>query len=149
MCLPSSFIAELKERVTLSDLIRPAIGSWDRKKSNPSRRDWWSPCPFHQEKSSSFHVDDNKGFYHCFGCGAHGSAIDWLMERQKLSFIDATKQLAEIAGMSMPEMSTLEAKQKQSRTLYDLLKEAQKFYTQAFIVKLGNKPVIIYPLNAI
>ena len=62
------------------------------------------------------------------------------MERQKLSFIDATKQLAEIAGMSMPEMSpALEAKQKQSRTLYDLLKEAQKFYTQALYSKIGEQ----------
>lgn len=141
MCaLPSSFIAELKERVTLSDLIRPAIGSWDRKKSNPSRRDWWSPCPFHQEKSSSFHVDDNKGFYHCFGCGAHGSAIDWVMERQKLNFIEATKQLAEIAGMTLPEMSPeMAAKQKQSRTLYDVLSEANNFYRQALFSRSGEQ----------
>ena len=63
MCaLPSSFIAELKERVTLSDLIRPAIGSWDRKKSNPSRRDWWSPCPFHQENLRAFMLMIIKAF---------------------------------------------------------------------------------------
>ena len=140
MCaFPASFLTELRDRVTLSDLVRPAVGAWDMKKSNTARRDFWSPCPFHQEKSSSFHVDDNKGFYHCFGCGVHGSGLDFLMKHQKMAFMDAVKHLAEIAGLQMPVMSPYQAeKQKNEKSLYDVLQTASGFYTQYLHSKNDN-----------
>ncbi|MEM6604095.1 MAG: DNA primase, partial [Pseudomonadota bacterium] len=132
MALPASFLAELKDRIVLSDIIRPTIGNWDRKKSNPGRRDWWSPCPFHQEKTSSFHVDDNKGFYHCFGCGAHGSAIDWYMQRQNMSFIESVKFLADSVGLIVPDQDpAYEKKLQASKKLHDVLDIANAFFVQA------------------
>ena len=102
--LSSHFLNDLKNRAVLSDLVKPAIGDWDKKKSSPARRDWWAPCPFHTENTSSFHVDDRKGYYHCFSCGAHGSAIDWLINHQRMHFIEAVKHLCDITGTPMPEM---------------------------------------------
>ena len=70
MSLSPGFLDELKARTSLSHVVGRKV-TWDRRKSNPARGDLWAPCPFHQEKSASFHVDDRKGFYHCFGCGAN------------------------------------------------------------------------------
>ena len=60
--------------------------SWDRRKSNPSRGDWWGCCPFHNEKTPSFHVEDRKGRYHCFGCKASGDVFKFLIEKEGLSW---------------------------------------------------------------
>ena len=141
MCaLPSSFLSELKNRITLSDLVRPAVSGWDKRKSNAARRDWWCPCPFHPEKSSSFHVDDNKGFYHCFGCGVHGSVIDWVTQTQKMSFGEALRYLADMAGMTLPEISPSQAKkQEKARNLYDILKSAAQFYQQNLKNQIGKE----------
>src|SRR3546814_12517274 len=59
-------------------------------------------CPFHNEKTPSFYINDDKAFYHCFGCGAHGDAIRWMTDQRGLPFIDAVKELAQAAGMEMP-----------------------------------------------
>jgi DNA primase len=65
-------------------------------------REWKACCPFHHEKSPSFYVNDDKGFYHCFGCSAHGDAIRWMTDQQGLSFLDAVKELADNAGLALP-----------------------------------------------
>ena len=65
-------------------------------------REWKACCPFHQEKTPSFTVNDEKGFYHCFGCGAHGDAIRFLTDQRGLPFMDAVKELAGKAGMEVP-----------------------------------------------
>lgn len=136
----SNFLQELRDRITLSEIIRPAVSAWDKKKSNASRRDWWAPCPFHHEKSASFHVDDNKGFYHCFGCGVHGNALDWMQNKQNLSFIESVYALAEIAGMQVPEISR-EQEQKQilSKSLYELMSRAQDFYQKTLSNHNGDE----------
>jgi len=101
MSLPPGFIDELRSRLTLSSIVGRKV-TWDRKKSNPAKGDWWAPCPFHQEKTASFHADDRKGFYYCFGCQAKGDAIGFVRETENLSFMEAVERLAREAGMTMP-----------------------------------------------
>ena len=71
---------------------------WDRRKSNPGRGDFWACCPFHNEKTPSFHVEDRKGRYHCFGCKASGDIFTFLVEKEGLSFPEAVERLAAGSG---------------------------------------------------
>ena len=70
-------------------------------------RNWVGLCPFHNEKTPSFTVSSEKGFYHCFGCSAHGSALDFLMEHDHLEFVDAVEELASICGVDVPREDSL------------------------------------------
>ncbi|MCU0906925.1 MAG: CHC2 zinc finger domain-containing protein, partial [Rhodobacteraceae bacterium] len=101
MNLPPGFVDELRSRLTLSSVVGRKV-TWDRKKSNAAKGDWWAPCPFHQEKTASFHADDRKGFYYCFGCQAKGDVIGFVRETENLSFMEAVERLAREAGMAMP-----------------------------------------------
>ncbi len=102
MSLPPGFLDELRTRTSLSQVVGRKV-IWDARKSNQGKGDMWAPCPFHQEKSASFHVDDRKGFYYCFGCHAKGDAISFVRETENVDFIEAVKILAGEAGMQMPE----------------------------------------------
>ncbi len=101
MSLPPGFLNELKTRVSLSQVAGRKV-MWDRKKSNQAKGDMWAPCPFHQEKTASFHVDDRKGFYYCFGCHAKGDIVSFVQETENVGFIEAIELLAKDAGMAMP-----------------------------------------------
>ena len=101
MSLPPGFLDELRTRVSLTSVVGRKV-SWDMRKSNQGKGDMWAPCPFHQEKTASFHVDDRKGFYYCFGCQAKGDAISFIKDTENVSFIEAVEILAGEAGMSMP-----------------------------------------------
>ncbi|AXI45948.1 DNA primase [Sulfitobacter sp. SK012] len=102
MSLPPGFLDELRTRASLSQVVGRKV-MWDARKSNQGKGDMWAPCPFHQEKSASFHVDDRKGFYYCFGCHAKGDAISFVRETENVSFMEAVEILAREAGMPMPE----------------------------------------------
>ncbi len=102
MSLPPGFIEELRGRLSLGQVVGRKV-MWDNRKSNPGKGDLWAPCPFHQEKSASFHVDDRKGFYYCFGCHAKGDAISFVRETENVSFVEAVEILAREAGMPLPE----------------------------------------------
>ncbi|MFC3166466.1 DNA primase [Paracoccus fontiphilus] len=102
MSLPPGFLDEIRNRVPISRVIGKKV-VWDLRKSNQARGDWWAPCPFHQEKSASFHCDDQKGYYYCFGCHAKGDAIKFLRDADGMEFIEAVKLLAAEAGLQMPE----------------------------------------------
>ncbi|WP_019955626.1 DNA primase [Yoonia vestfoldensis] len=102
MSLPPGFLDELRNRLSLGQVVGRKV-MWDTRKSNPGKGDLWAPCPFHQEKSASFHVDDRKGFYYCFGCHAKGDAISFVRETENVDFMGAVKILAGEAGMPMPE----------------------------------------------
>ena len=97
MSLTPQFLDELRARTLLSGLIAKTV------KLQKAGREFRACCPFHQEKTPSFYVNDDKGFYHCFGCSAHGDAIRWMTDQRGLPFIDAVKELAQAAGMEMPE----------------------------------------------
>ena len=94
--LSPQFLDELRTRTTLSTLVGSSV------KLSRAGREWRACCPFHHEKTPSFYVNDDKGFYHCFGCSAHGDAIRWLTDQRGLAFIDAVKELADAAGMELP-----------------------------------------------
>ncbi len=97
MTLTPAFLDELRARTPLAPIVSRRV------KLARAGREWKGCCPFHNEKTPSFYVNDDKGFYHCFGCGAHGDVIRFLTEQEGLGFIDAVKQLADAAGMEMPQ----------------------------------------------
>jgi DNA primase len=97
--LSPAFLDELRARVPLQPIVARRV------KLTRAGREWKGCCPFHNEKSPSFYVNDDKGFYHCFGCGAHGDVIRFLTEQEGLPFMEAVKQLAAQAGMEVPAAS--------------------------------------------
>ena len=110
MSLPPGFLDELRNRVPISQVVGRKV-IWDNRKSNQAKGDFWAPCPFHQEKSASFHVDDRKGFYYCFGCHAKGDALGFVQETENVGFMEAVEILAREAGMQMPARDPQAAKQ--------------------------------------
>ena len=128
MSLPNGFLDELRTRVTLSSIVGRKV-TWDMRKSNMAKGDFWAPCPFHQEKSASFHVDDRKGFYYCFGCHAKGDAVTFVKESENLGFMEAVEVLAREAGMALPARDPKAAERADRRTqLQQVMDEAVKFY---------------------
>ena len=95
--LSPAFLDELRDKVPLSDLIGRKVKLTHKGKEHTGL------CPFHKEKTPSFTVNDDKGFYHCFGCGAHGDQIKYLMESEKMPFMEAVEYLANMAGVKMPD----------------------------------------------
>jgi len=92
-------------------------------------REWKACCPFHSEKTPSFTVSDEKGFYHCFGCGAHGDVIRWMTDQRGLSFMDAVKELVAEAGMELPAPDPREAQRaEQQAGLHEVMAAAQEWY---------------------
>jgi DNA primase len=124
--IPDSFKQDLLNRVDIVDVISPRV---PLKKSGAN---WAGLCPFHTEKSPSFTVSQSKQFYHCFGCGAHGNAIGFLMEYAGLGYIEALRELAEGVGMKLPESRFDETKRKapEGPDLYELLARAMGYYRE-------------------
>ena len=121
--IPRAFIDDLLSRVDIVDL----IGS--RVPLKKAGKDFQARCPFHDEKTPSFTVSRDKQFYHCFGCGAHGTAIGFLMDYDHLGFVDAIETLAQHAGLEVPR----EAGARQgpdSRPLYELMASAQGYFQE-------------------
>ncbi|PZQ99155.1 MAG: DNA primase [Cereibacter sphaeroides] len=128
MSLPPGFLDELRTRVSLSQVVGRKV-TWDLRKSNQNKGDMWAPCPFHQERSASFHVDDRKGFYYCFGCHAKGDAVSFLKETENLSFMEAVEWLAREAGMPMPARDPRAAEKADRRSqLVEVMEEAVKWF---------------------
>lgn len=115
MRLPDSFLDDLRSRLSLSQVAGKKV-VWDMRKTNQARGDWWAPCPFHQEKSASFHVVDDKGYYYCFGCQAKGNVFKFVQETENVSFMEAVEILAREAGMPMPARDPKEAERSDRRT---------------------------------
>ncbi|TCM21983.1 DNA primase [Novosphingobium sp. PhB165] len=121
--LTPQWLDQLRARTTLSALIGRST------RLQKAGREFKACCPFHNEKSPSFTVNDEKGFYHCFGCGAHGDAIRWMTDHQGLSFMDAVKELAAEAGMDVPAPDPRAAKAAEKRdTLHDVMADAQAWF---------------------
>ena len=128
MSLPPGFLDELRSRLSLAQVVGRKV-VWDMRKSQQGKGDMWAPCPFHQEKSASFHVMDRDGFYYCFGCHAKGDAISFVRETENVSFIEAIRILAAEAGMEMPQEDPRAKERADRRTeLADVMEEAVKFY---------------------
>jgi DNA primase len=128
MSLPPGFLDELRTRTSLSQVVGRKV-MWDTRKSNPGKGDMWAPCPFHHEKTASFHVDDKKGFYYCFGCHAKGDAISFIRETDNVEFIEAVRILAAEAGMTMPERDPqAQAKAEARNGLVDVMEMAVQHF---------------------
>ena len=139
MSLPPGFLEELRARISVSQVVGRKV-SWDMKKSNQSKGDMWAPCPFHQEKTASFHVDDQKGFYYCFGCHAKGDAISFVKETENVNFIEAVEILAKEAGLQMPQQDPL-AKEKSSYRdeLFKIMELSVRFYQRSLSSAKGER----------
>jgi DNA primase len=123
--IPQSFIQDLLNRVDIVDVVDRHV------KLKRSGANYMACCPFHGEKTPSFTVSPTKQFYHCFGCGAHGTAISFVMEYSGAGFVDAVKELAQSAGMKVPEEVRSERSQLKagkSEDLHGVLLQAAQFY---------------------
>ena len=128
MSLPPGFLDELRGRASLSQVVGRKV-IWDTRKSNQGKGDMWAPCPFHQEKTASFHVDDRKGYYYCFGCHAKGDAISFVRETENVSFMEAVEILAREAGMPMPARDPKAQEKADRRTLLaDVMEQAVQHF---------------------
>ena len=124
MSLPPGFLDQLRDRLSLGQVVGRKV-MWDNRKSNPGKGDLWAPCPFHQEKTASFHVDDRKGFYYCFGCHAKGDAISFVRETENVGFMEAIQILAGEAGLPVPERDPQAQQKADERTqLVDVMEQA-------------------------
>ncbi|MCL1145001.1 DNA primase [Shewanella marinintestina] len=140
MAIPRDFINELVARTDIVDLIDPKV---PLKKAGKNHS---ACCPFHSEKSPSFTVSRDKQFYHCFGCGAHGNVIDFVMEYDRLDFVDAIEELAGQLGLEVPrEQGTGKPRdQELSRDLYQLMEEASNFFQNQLRQHTDKQKVLDY-----
>ena len=151
--IPRTFIDDILTKINIVDLIN------SRVKLKKAGRDYQACCPFHHEKTPSFTVSDKKQFYHCFGCGAHGNAISFLMEYDKLEFLEAVEELAGFLGLEIPyekrphfNDNGKQVNFQTKRNLYELMQEIAKFYqqqlplnipAQSYLQQRGLSPEII------
>ena len=123
MTLSPAFLDELRARTSLSSLIGRSV------KLQKAGHEWKACCPFHNEKTPSFYVNDDKGFYHCFGCEAHGDAIRWLTDARGLAFMDAVKELADAAGIEVPAPDPRsQARAERAAGLYEVMEAAAAWF---------------------
>jgi DNA primase len=133
------FLDQIRARVNVSTVVGRHV-TWDRRKSQPGKGDFWACCPFHSEKSPSFHADDRRGRYHCFGCKASGDAFTFLVEKSGLKFNEAVEQLAQEAGIAMPEFTPEDARREETRaSLYDVMQIATTFFQSELQAARGAK----------
>lgn len=133
MTLTPQWLDELRSRITLSTLIGRSV------KVTRAGREFKACCPFHNEKTPSFTINDEKGFYHCFGCSAHGDAIRWMTDQRGLSFMDAVKELAAEAGMDVPAPDPKAAQRAEVQaSLRDVTEAAATWFAQQLASSNGT-----------
>jgi DNA primase len=125
MSFPPAFLDELRFRVRLTDVVGRKV------KLTRAGREWKGCCPFHNEKTPSFYINEDKGFYHCFGCGAHGDVIRFLTEAEGMGFLEAVQTLAGQAGLEVPR-ETPEDREKAERVkgLHEIMELATQWFTE-------------------
>ncbi|MCK0067869.1 DNA primase [Kordiimonas laminariae] len=133
MAFSPQFLEELKQRFTLSDVVGRQV------KLVLRGREHHGLCPFHNEKTPSFTVNDQKEFYHCFGCGAHGSVFDFVMNTQGLTFPETIEMLAAEAGMEVPKQSREQQEREKKRaTLYEVMDAVSSWYQAQLVGQIGR-----------
>lgn len=139
--IPSHFIDELLNRLDIVEVID------SRVKLRKTGKNYSACCPFHKEKTPSFTVSPDKQFYYCFGCGASGTALGFLMEYEHLGFVDAVENLAGSIGLSVPREEVSAAPQKSNQNLYTILTQAQKYYQHQLAEHPQRKEAVTYLKN--
>lgn len=144
--IPRSFIDDLLARLDIVDIIDARV------KLKKKGKNYSACCPFHNEKTPSFSVSQDKQFYHCFGCGVHGNAIDFMMEYERLEFPEAIEELASFLGLDVPREQRSgnisqqpQANSEQKRTLYDIMGNIAQFYRDQ--LKLSSNRIAIQYLK--
>ena len=133
MAFPLHFLEQIRDRLDLVDLISRDV-SLQRRGA-----EWLGICPFHSEKTPSFHVVPDKQFYHCFGCGAHGDGLKFLREYHRLPFLEAVKTLAELTGLEMPQQDAKQVAQENKRDeLSRVMEQAVAWFSQQLIAPEGK-----------
>ena len=139
MSIPEEFKNELLERVSLAEVIGGRL-NWDSRKSQPAKGDYWTCCPFHGEKTPSFHVDDRKGFYYCFGCHEKGNAISFLRNFHNLGYREAVESLAATVGMKVPAISRLaQEKADRASAIYAVCEQALRYFQKVLRSDAGRR----------
>lgn len=134
MAFPPSFLDELRARLPVSEVVGRKV------RLVKKGREFSGLCPFHNEKTPSFFVNDDKGFYHCFGCGAHGDVISFVTETQGLSFPEAVESLAGQAGLEVPQASPQErARERVRASLYDVVEHACSWFEGQLFQSSGRE----------
>jgi DNA primase len=133
MPLPPQFLDQLRERVSLAEIVGRRV------KLTRRGRDYVGLCPFHKEKSPSFNVVEDKNFYHCFGCGAHGDVIGFVMNTDNLAFPEAVEMLARTAGLEVPQPTRAERERFERQAgLHDALEAACAFFERTLDTPAGR-----------
>ncbi len=139
MRFTDQFLEEIRQRLPITQVVGEHV-LWDKRKSQPGKGDMWACCPFHAEKSPSFHADDRRGIYHCFGCGASGDHFRFLTEKAGMSFPEAVEKLAGMAGVPMPARDErTERREAEQRSLVDVMELATKYFEAALAHNIGAR----------
>ena len=134
MAFSDQFLEELRARTGLADVISRHV------KLVKKGREHLGLCPFHKEKTPSFTVNEDKGFYHCFGCETHGSAFDFVMNTEGLTFPEAVEKLAQEAGMEIPRDTPEDRERQQQRqTLFDVTEKAATYFERQLRMPEGKR----------
>jgi len=139
MAVPPAFLEELRARLPLSEVIGR------RLRLVRAGREFAAPCPFHNEKTPSFTVNDQKGFFHCFGCGAHGDVVGFVMRYDHLTFPEAVESLAAAAGLPVPRTEPEDRRRHEHRKgLYEVIEAAACWFEQQLRTPAGAASITSY-----
>lgn len=138
MSFPPRFLDDLRARLPLSEVAGRSL------KLTRAGREFRACCPFHKEKTPSFYINDDKGFYHCFGCGAHGDIVGFTMRQENLSFLEAVERLADAAGIPMPKVQPVDPVQVAREKTYYQVMEAAAAWFSAQLAAPVNRAVMAY-----
>ncbi len=128
MRFPDRFLDDIRDQLRISEVVGQRV-QFDKKKTNAAKGDFWGNCPFHGEKTPSFHCEDQKGRYYCFGCGASGDHFRFLTELDGLHFHEAVELLANQAGLQVPIMDKREQEKEEKRkSLFEVMELAGQFF---------------------
>ena len=131
MRFADSLLRQVRDRVSIADYAGKRL-TWNKQKTRPAAGDYWACCPFHHEKSASFHVLDQKGIFHCFGCGEKGDVFTLAMKLEGLSFPEAVEKIAELAGVPLPrEEREAPGESDKRKRLYAVTAKAAELYANA------------------
>lgn len=139
MRFSDGFLDEVRNRLPITQVVGEHV-VWDKRKSQPGKGDMWACCPFHGEDTPSFHADDRRGRYHCFGCGASGDHFRFLTEKTGMNFPEAVELLANRAGVPLPARDErAEQRDAERRSLIDVMEIATGYFEAALAHNVGAR----------